>query len=254
MTQITYRDEHVLEVESRTNRECFEAASALLAQFQPTALTGVEPVELVPLLDSDVVITHSTGRWSGRRSSISIYEGTEGEMDGRKAFTNFSHDYDFVDVVLSGAQFNDLLSGGAIAHQPRATVAHELGHATMHGPSVWGRARSSMRMQLSRLKPWGKIPPYKNPELQAWAFARCLLMPLSAMRQMDDLSPECLADTFKVSRDLAKRHIEQLRDRKIVVDGRVQWVPASADLRQPLGSAQSHPKACQLSRGRFLGP
>ncbi|UJX40881.1 ImmA/IrrE family metallo-endopeptidase [Desulfovibrio sp. JY] len=85
----------------------------------------------------------------------------------------------------------------------RFTVAHEIGHAHLHGPYYRGVIRGKRKaIVLQR----SQVPVYQNPEKQADVYASELLMPSPLVAQMirDDASLIDLSRTFKVSHDAAR--------------------------------------------------
>lgn len=85
----------------------------------------------------------------------------------------------------------------------RFTVAHEIGHAHLHGPYYRGIMRGRRRaIVLQR----SQVPAYQNPERQADVYASEFLMPSPLVARMIR-DNTCLIDisrTFKVSHDAAR--------------------------------------------------
>ncbi|HEX5736120.1 MAG TPA: ImmA/IrrE family metallo-endopeptidase [Blastocatellia bacterium] len=100
----------------------------------------------------------------------------------------------------------------------RSTVAHEVGHAVMHVREF--RQRKTLIRLIHnqedaslRLYHEEDIPPFRNPEWQAWWFAKSLLMPGVMVRKAveDGYDVYDLAQTFQVYPAFVLRRLRDLR-------------------------------------------
>ena len=125
-------------------------------------------------------------------------------------YTDSDHKISVVDSALADdpAQLNRF----------RATVAHEVGHAILHVDQF--RKRKEMLKFVHdcedvslRMYREDEIPPYMNPEWQAWRFAKALLMPEKTFRMAhaSGMNIHQLAATFGVSADFARQRLRDLR-------------------------------------------
>ena len=109
-------------------------------------------------------------------------------------------------VTLTPATYNGLTNKG---HRERFTVAHEIGHVVLHSEFlkvVLEDGRNVVKLHRSQ------IPPYKDPECQANAFAAALLMPTRHMiRFVSQRKPvEWIAERFNVSHEATELRIKNL--------------------------------------------
>ena len=84
-------------------------------------------------------------------------------------------------IILREDVYEGVINGQG---RDRFTLAHELGHFLLHRDGA---------ITMARMKPGAKIPPYRDPEWQANAFAGELLMPVHIITGMTPLmvSKEC---------------------------------------------------------------
>lgn len=110
-------------------------------------------------------------------------------------------------IILSPETYESLLKDNPRA---RFTAAHEIGHALLHSNELRHRILDGGNvLKLNR----GSIPPYRDPECQANAFASALLMPTrhiveiikSPLRQTTRI-----INTFKVSVEAAGYRVNRL--------------------------------------------
>ncbi len=71
----------------------------------------------------------------------------------------------------------------------RATIAHEIGHAILHIPTMQKMKQYLKLVQRQengrvRLYRESNILPYENPEWQAWHFAKAILMPRATLQKL----------------------------------------------------------------------
>lgn len=96
----------------------------------------------------------------------------------------------------------DIYRGAANGNpRDRMTIAHELGHAILHGET-----------QLARLPAGSQVPPYMDPEWQAKAFAGELLVDIRFALECRSVTE--IMEMFVVSRPAAEiqwREIKKIR-------------------------------------------
>lgn len=91
----------------------------------------------------------------------------------------------------------------------RFTVAHEIGHAHLHGPYYRGVIRGRRQAILLHRS---QVPVYQNPEKQADVYASEFLMPSHLVAQMirDGGRPNQISSIFKVSLGAARVKFERV--------------------------------------------
>lgn len=100
----------------------------------------------------------------------------------------------------------------------RSTLAHELGHCTLHLPSIIKRKIQTKLVQLKKEKEGFKLyrqddlPIYMNPEWQAWHFAKSLLMPKEPLIKLlqQGRDENYIADAFNVNPAFVRSRIRTL--------------------------------------------
>lgn len=109
-------------------------------------------------------------------------------------------------IILSPETYEDLIN-----EVPRArfTAAHEIGHAWLHSTELRHRILDGGNvLKLNR----GSIPPYRDPECQANAFASAFLMPTCHVEELITMPrPQInVMQTFNVSLEAAGYRIKGL--------------------------------------------
>lgn len=96
----------------------------------------------------------------------------------------------------------------------RATVAHEIGHALQHVPE-FRRLKQELKCEDTGLRMFraDQVPAYRNPEWQAWRFAKALLMPEKTLRMAlkEGLNRYQIAQAFSVSEPFVRSRLKDLR-------------------------------------------
>jgi hypothetical protein len=109
-------------------------------------------------------------------------------------------------VILSQETYDDLINGLARA---RFTVAHEIGHVILHARYLHHRLLDGGNiLRLNR----GDIPPFRDPECQANAFAASFLMPTHHVDRMirEGTDIQSLIEIFEVSSESAEYRMNNL--------------------------------------------
>ncbi|NHZ47362.1 ImmA/IrrE family metallo-endopeptidase [Nitratidesulfovibrio liaohensis] len=110
------------------------------------------------------------------------------------------------EIILAESVYLDLHRGHCRA---RFTVAHEIGHAVMHGAYYKEIITGNRKTKpLAR----GQIPAYSDPEKQANRFAAEFLMPTPLVAQLvqNGYGPHMISEAFAVSLSAAEIKIRSL--------------------------------------------
>lgn len=169
-------------------------AQGVLSSFQPEALAGEESVN-IELLFEQFVPLHLEERYGvpfiTEYTDLSSVGGPE-----LLGFTDAKRGCAVVDSALVDSTSPIELRRG------RSTIAHECGHCLVHVPVVRSflSVISRDEAQLFRMKRTD-LQAFVDPEWQAWAFARALLMPTQVVKllQSQRRSERYLADFFSVN-------------------------------------------------------
>ncbi len=144
---------------------------------------------------------------------IHVYPASAVELEDRLAATvPIATEKDETHILIQQSLWHELLDGGRAANRARATLAHELGHAILHVPIL--RRRMSLpnaETLLNRKMRRDEIPPYRDPEWQAWAFAGNFLAPRAAILASGENTVQALADRFEVSGSMMRSHLKRLK-------------------------------------------
>jgi len=112
-------------------------------------------------------------------------------------------------IELPSASYKRLEKGDP---QARFTVAHEFGHAYIHGRGQsFGAFPSRENVMFARR---ADLKPYEDPEWQANAFGAAVLMPLTTMLMLHEqgkMTPENVMSIYEVSWSAASRRVMRLQ-------------------------------------------
>ncbi|MBY0314421.1 MAG: ImmA/IrrE family metallo-endopeptidase [Bdellovibrionales bacterium] len=113
----------------------------------------------------------------------------------------------FIEIPL--ATYNQLEKG---VPRARFTIAHECGHAKIHGKQAqMGTFASSENIQFARRS---ELRPFEDPEWQADTFAAAVLMPWQTMRMLyerGEMNVQTVMSVFQVSQAAASRRVMRLQ-------------------------------------------
>lgn len=144
------------------------------------------------------------------QQGIPVLPVESSEMCGQEALTTLDHP---VQIWMEEDFYDLLRDDGAMGRRSRVTLAHELGHALIHAPYV-----QRMYNTLHRSRNLASLEAHSDAEWQAFAFAGCVLMPVSVIRkyrsdlsQNGSVSADLLAETFNVSFAFAQNHLKRIR-------------------------------------------
>jgi len=173
-----------------------QRAHGFLGLLKADNLDRVCPLDIHRLID-DVA-----------RVGIDVYATEDAELPLSDAETQHGAD-GRTHILVRKSVFEGSLGADGFSHRPRATICHELGHAVLHGRLLARSAMTGVPLPpLVRTKA-GELE--RSAEEQAWAFAGVLLMPIPALKTVRDQAREHLSGLFRVSPDLAGRHVARVR-------------------------------------------
>ena len=174
-------------------------ARGFLQSLAPEMLQKPGPLDIVRLIDKGLP-----------PYGIHITPASSIELGKRYAATDPGDGGD-IEVLLHEDLYEDLYVGGRRANLARATVAHELGHVTLHVPVLRRRMlyRGVEALRMNRVAR-GELPPYEDPEWQAWTLAGYLLMPRAMVVRTGSLDVDEIAETFEVSPQMARQQLRRL--------------------------------------------
>jgi hypothetical protein len=139
-------------------------AISLLSELQPEALEGKRPVDIEAIFDIDIPECYRIDTGYADLSFLGP------EVLG---YTDASRKISYVDKTLSDSDATPTL------RRCRSTIGHETGHCFLHVP-ILSLFKSTLFKNSSEGLYRAKrteIKPYRDPEWQAWEFARSILMP-----------------------------------------------------------------------------
>jgi hypothetical protein len=178
-------------------------AEEALKELQPECLQSPHSVDVRRLVDT---VLPELG--------IFVSPASYDEMGQQYGATDpTGHEQGGIEILLREDVWDNLAIGGALARLPRATVAHEIGHALIHVPVVRRRLRSPHAKHLLAREDRSQMKPFEDPEWQAWTFAGCLLMPRRTLTAMARITPWDVASIYQVSESFAQSHLRRLRIR-----------------------------------------
>jgi Zn-dependent peptidase ImmA (M78 family) len=125
-------------------------------------------------------------------------------VKGLGGFTDVTHRY----IELPNSTYHKLEKG---VPQAKFTVAHEFGHACLHGKNQnYGAFPSREHLVFARR---GQLRAFEDPEWQANNFASAILMPAKTMWSLyrqQQMTPENVMDIYQVSWSAATRRVLRL--------------------------------------------
>lgn len=174
-------------------------ADEVLEVLQPGMLTDPGALDVMTLIDE--LPMHGIDVYPVDPREIGAREGVTMAGDGRRTT-----------ILICREAWHQLVDGGRIAHRARATFAHELGHAILHGRELrrLERGRETGAITLNRVRR-RELRPFEDPEWQAWAFAGCILAPRRAIQMVKARNMVALTLTFEISTDMVRSHLRRLR-------------------------------------------
>jgi len=202
-------DEKVPEVRPRSFSEIESIATAVLEALAPEMLIEPMALDIAELIDYKL---GDLGIW--------VHPVSFAEMPDNEADTTVKRDGESQIRILYEF-WDDLFNGGPNARRPRATIAHELGHAILHRREFQGWREQAARDETFTLarKARREIPAFKEPEWQAWAFAGSLLMPWSTLQWFDRKALAEIVDCYQVSEEMARKRLNLLYRQKRISEG-----------------------------------
>lgn len=177
-------------------------ANSLLGDYHPDGLKGKEPIDVEKIYEFH--IPRRYGIVTGYADLTPIGSGILGYTD---AATKTS----FVDSSLSDAQDRPTI------RRFRSTIGHEISHCVQHVPVL--RLFKSICMSGDGIELYrvdrAKIKRYRDPEWQAWEFARAILMPKHlVLRYVEKgYSVGTMADLFDVNPRFMEVRLDTLKIR-----------------------------------------
>jgi hypothetical protein len=194
-----FLDEQVFDMPAMSMAKIERLGEVLLKTLAPETLRQPMPLDLVRMIDKVLP-----------QYDIHVYPAEQAELGSREAATDPEGKSEII-ILVEEEAWKNLYRGGARANRARATVSHEISHAILHVPVIRKRLKSERKdFLLARVKR-SDLPPYRDPEWQAWALAGCLLMPRLTIEMLDDQSPFNIAEVYAVSSDFARSHCKRLR-------------------------------------------
>lgn len=195
----SFLDEQVFDMPP-LSMERIERLGELLSQtLAPKTLINPIALDVIALIDNVLP-----------QYDIFVYPAHHEELGSREAATDPDGQSEVI-ILVEEEAWNNLYRGGAKANRPQATIIHEISHAILHVPVIRKRLNSEQKdLLLARVKR-SDLPPYRDPEWQAWALAGCLLMPRRTIEMLEDKSLFNIAEVYAVSPDFARSHSKRLR-------------------------------------------
>jgi hypothetical protein len=176
-------------------------ADAVLEELCPQALLSPMPIPLLSLVDYRLP-----------EMGIHVAPVEDGDLPGAAAITD-PESTDGINIMVRSSVWLDFIRGGRRAHFARATIAHEIGHAVLHVRTIRRRlaTKETSKHMLARVDP-RTIPPYREPEWQAWALAGSFMAPRASLVQLGPRpSVDLVASTYQISESFAFNHMRRLR-------------------------------------------
>jgi hypothetical protein len=196
-------DEEVPPVPPLSMSAIEDVGEQLLEELVPAALREPTSIDLADWAE------HKLGQYG-----IFVYPASSLELRDRLGATDPSdhHGDGSIQILIEEEHYDSLLGGGRVAHRARGTVLHELGHCVLHVPVVRERMKSPHSAALlSRRVRRDSIPPFKDPEWQAWALGGCIVAPRRTILMTSTVDPLELGEIFGISTAFMKAHLTRLR-------------------------------------------
>lgn len=193
-------DEEVPPMPPLSMRAIEGIAEGLLAEIEPSALLQPTRLDLARWADQTLM-----------EYGICVTPASARELGDRLAATDPTDRYGTTDILMERFHFDELMAGGRASNRARGTLVHELGHVVLHVPEVRERIRSPNRLLLSRLVRRDQLPPFRDPEWQAWALGGCIVAPRATIEMTGSRDVRMLAHIFGVSTAFMENHLRRLR-------------------------------------------
>ena len=170
-----------------------------------------EAIDTLLLFDGlDIEVRDGTGR------HIPIH-GSVIELNGSEGYAKYDGNRCVIEILASPETYGWLEKGC-----PRGGffVAHELGHCLLHTDQLVRLAQTPKAEQTAHHRGGQEVghETYQDTEWQANAFAGALLMPARGLlfleQEHGELSPDAIAEHFRVSAEAAGYRLELYNDRK----------------------------------------
>lgn len=201
-------DEDDIRVSGMSRLAVERVADVFLEEFSSDHLEGPGPLDLASIVDGAL-----------EDHGVFFYPARRVELPGAEAVTIPDEDGN-TNVLIHQQAFDNLFTGGPMARQPRATVAHELGHVVLHAPYVRELRRLPEAQQMLRRASRSDLRSFESAEWQAWIFAGCLLLPRGTIDDMVGQSVTRIARLYGVSTSMFEAHMRSfLRHNGFGVDG-----------------------------------
>lgn len=174
---------HVPVVHARTWHEVGKKAEKLIEEHYPKLQHIPGPFPILKFIEFRL------------RKTFGFEYAVKELPDGLEAMTDLRKKI----MIFSEETWVSIRAG---APRARFTAAHEVGHVSLHvkdlGPQI---LENRGVLTLKR----GAIPPYRDPECQANAFAAALLIPTYHMKKLlqDEKGPQEVCEIFNVSLEAA---------------------------------------------------
>jgi len=154
--------------------------------------------------------------------TLQLTYGVEQELpEGALACARYEEADNAIALVLSAETYNHLERGDG--RRARFSVAHEIGHAVLHGRRLVELAHIDHAQRAMLRTDASDTPIYRDSEWQANAFAAALLVPgpgLEWFERRGKLNAQALQATYQVSYACAKRRVRTFnKHRQDVIRG-----------------------------------
>ena len=175
----------------------------LLSELFPAALLTPAAIDVLDLADHKL-----------QRYDIHVVPVDAAELPGRHAATDPVDRGRGIEILVEQELFDGLVRPGRAGNMARGTVLHEVGHAILHVPVVRAQIRATRHvpeLALNRMVRRDSIPPYRDPEWQAWTLAGCIAAPRAMIEMTGTLDAAQLGDLFGISSKFMKAHLRRLK-------------------------------------------
>jgi len=197
-------EERVPIVPGLSTAECVSIGEQLTALFQPEAFHLPQPIDLTKIMDQILP-----------KYNISVYPVGNHELPDQEAKTIYVNNE--IQILLRQEFYDQLFLSNRMANRARATLAHEIIHAIIHLPYLRRVSQNGQQTIYLNRYSRSEIPPYQDPEWQAWSIAGSMLIPLVHLRQLlPNKNIQEVADIFCVSSKYLNKHIKRLRSAKLL--------------------------------------